>query len=146
METKPSNPKDVLAVRKPRWFSFLPLQVLAGVGLAMLEGAIKYGKHNYRAVGVRASVYVDAAVCGHLMRWYEGEDIDPDSGLSHIDKAIASLMILRDGMIQGNWVDDRPLKGQDMQVFMGDVQDAFDMIIEKYQHVSPVAPFTEKLS
>jgi hypothetical protein len=30
------------------------------------------------------------------------------SGLSHIDKAIASLIVLRDSMLQGNWTDDRP--------------------------------------
>jgi Domain of unknown function (DUF5664) len=115
-ETRPgnkaSNPKDAVGVRKARWFSYIPLQALYGVGLAFLEGARKYGKHNYRKAGVRASVYVDAAVCGHLTPWFEGEDIDPASGLSHIDKAIASLLVLRDSMMMGNWVDDRPIRGK----------------------------------
>ncbi|SVD92517.1 uncharacterized protein METZ01_LOCUS445371, partial [marine metagenome] len=30
-----------------------------------MEGAIKYGRHNYRIAGVRASVYIDATI-GHL--------------------------------------------------------------------------------
>ena len=74
----------------------------------MLEGARKYGRHNYRVSGVRASVYYDAVVNRHLADFWEGEDIDPDSGLSHITKAIAGLVVLRDSMIQGNWIDDRP--------------------------------------
>ena len=107
---KASNPKDALGVRKVP-FSVLPWRVLHGVALAMLEGACKYGRHNYRAVGVRASVYFDAAVARHLSQWWEGEDLDADSGVHHVDKAMACLMVLRDSMLQGNPVDDRPMRG-----------------------------------
>lgn len=85
------------------------MEVVAGVGLAMLEGALKYGRHNYRSIGVRSSVYFDANL-RHVVRWWEGEDIDPDSGLHHIDKAIASLVVLRDAIYLGNLKDDRPPK------------------------------------
>lgn len=104
------NPKDAVGSRKLP-LSVLPFRVLCGVALAMLEGALKYGKFNYRAAGVRASVYFDAVVGRHLMSWWEGQDIDPDSGLHEIDKAIAGLMVLRDSMLEGNWVDDRPPRG-----------------------------------
>ena len=67
----------------------------------------KYGRHNYRRIGVRASVYYDAAL-RHLMAFWEGEDIDPDSGLPHIVKAIATMVVLRDGQINELWEDDRP--------------------------------------
>ena len=103
---KPSNPKDSVGIKKVP-FSTVPAEVIAEIGLAMLEGARKYGRHNYRIIGVRASVYYDAAL-RHLTSWFEGQDIDPDSGLSHITKALACLTVLRDGMIIGNWVDDRP--------------------------------------
>ena len=73
----------------------------------MLEGALKYGRHNYRGVGVRASVYYDATI-RHLFSWWEGEDIDPDSQLSHVTKATCSLVVLRDAMIQDKCEDDRP--------------------------------------
>lgn len=105
-----ANPKDAVGARKIP-FSVLPWRVLHRVALAMLEGACKYGRHNYRAAGVRASVYFDAVVARHLSAWWEGEDIDADSGLSHIDKAISGLMVMRDSMLQGNFVDDRPLSG-----------------------------------
>ena len=106
MTVKLSNPKDSLGIRKAP-MSTVSATVLLEVGLAMLEGAAKYGKFNYRAVGVRSSVYYDATM-RHLMSWYEGEDVDPDSGMSHITKAIASLVVLRDAMIQGMVDDDRP--------------------------------------
>ena len=56
---------------------------------------------------MRASVYYDALM-RHAMAWWEGEDLDPDSGMSHITKAIATLVVLRDAMIQDKFTDDRP--------------------------------------
>lgn len=105
MTSKPSNPKDIVGTRKAP-MSTVSAAVMAELGVAMLEGAAKYGRHNYRAVGVRASVYYDATL-RHLFSWWEGEDIDPDSDMSHITKAIASLAVLRDAMIQGMLTDDR---------------------------------------
>lgn len=109
--TKASNPKDVVGSSKAP-MSTVSAPVLAEIGVAMLEGALKYGRHNYRAAGVRASVYYDATM-RHLMSWWEGEDLDPDSGLSHVTKAITSLVVLRDAMIQGKVVDDRPPGSED---------------------------------
>jgi hypothetical protein len=105
-EGKLTNPKDLVGSRKAP-LSTLPWRVLWRVGLAMLEGMVKYGRHNYRIAGVRASVYFDG-LQRHMGAWWEGEDIDPDSGFNHIDKAIADLMVLRDSMLEGNWTDDRP--------------------------------------
>lgn len=103
---KDTNPKDAIGISKAP-MSTVSAAVLAEVGVAMLEGASKYGRHNYRAAGVRSSVYYDAAM-RHLMAWWEGEDTDPDSGMSHITKAITSLVVLRDAMIQDMCTDDRP--------------------------------------
>lgn len=109
--TKPTNPKDAISGSKVPARSVVPAQVVNDAALALLEGARKYGRHNYRIAGVRASVYIDATG-HHLDSWWEGEDIDPDSGLSHVTKAIASLVVLRDSMMQGNWTDDRPPKAK----------------------------------
>lgn len=105
-DCKPTNPKDIVGVRKAP-MSTVSAAVLAELGVAMLEGAAKYGRHNYRAVGVRSSVYYDATM-RHLFAWWEGEDLDPDSGLSHVTKAIAGLVVLRDAMLQSKVEDDRP--------------------------------------
>lgn len=110
-DTKLTNPKDVVGIRKAP-MSTVPANVIAEVGVAMLEGASKYGRHNYRVAGVRASVYYDGTM-RHVMSWWEGEDLDPDSNLSHITKAIASLVVLRDAMVQDMWTDDRPPKSKE---------------------------------
>lgn len=104
--TKDTNPKDAIGCKKVP-MSCVPLPVLMEMGLAMLEGSCKYGRHNYRAIGVRASVYFDAA-CRHLFSYWEGEETDPDSGLPHIVKAMACLAVMRDSQMQGNFTDDRP--------------------------------------
>ena len=107
---KPSNPKDACGIKKAP-MSTVPANVLAEIGVAMLDGAGKYGRHNYRVIGVRASVYYDA-VMRHLFAWWEGEDFDPDSGMLHITKALSSLVVLRDAMHQGKYEDDRPPKSE----------------------------------
>ncbi|QRY51775.1 dATP/dGTP diphosphohydrolase domain-containing protein [Mycolicibacterium septicum] len=134
---KDTNPKDAIGVTKAP-FSTVPAQVVAEAGLALLEGAVKYGRHNYRAAGVRASVYYDAAF-RHLAAWWEGQDIDPDSGLPHVVKAIACLMVLRDGQIQENWVDDRPPKtpGDWVQELNAKAK----TLLERYPNAVP--PYTE---
>ena len=127
-------------MRKVPLFSVIPMRVLAGPALGMLEGALKYGRHNYRQVGVLASVYVDACM-RHVAQFWEGEDLDPDSkaGLHHLDKAICSLMVLRDGMIKGNWVDDRPPK--DDTDWIGAANRIASSLIDAFP--DPKTPITE---
>jgi len=128
------NPKDSVGVKKVP-YSTLPAPVVAEVGLAMLEGARKYGRHNYRTIPVMASIYYDAVVARHMAAWWEGEDIDPDSGLSHITKAIASLVVLRDAMIQGKFMDDRPPKSP--EGWMAELNRKAAEIIDKYPNAVP---------
>ncbi|TIX42753.1 MAG: hypothetical protein E5V40_05820 [Mesorhizobium sp.] len=142
MNEKNSNPKDSIGARKWRQYATVPSTVAVEIGVAMLEGAAKYGRHNYRVAGVRASVYVDAAK-GHIDSWWEGEDYDPDvpgQKLSHITKAIASLVVLRDAMIQDMLNDDRPPKAN-LDRVRNDMQVTVEAILDKY--TEPKAAFTE---
>lgn len=139
MTAKPSNPKDAVGIKKVP-ASTIPAPVIAELGVAMLEGALKYGRHNYRSIGVRASVYYDAVMARHMPAWWEGEDIDPDSQLSHITKAIASLVVLRDAMMRGNWVDDRPPKSKDG--WLDPLNQRVIALLEKYPE--PKVAYTEK--
>jgi hypothetical protein len=121
VDTKETNPKDAVAAAQGRLqFSVIPWRavprmpatpsewvVYTEVALAMAEGAWKYGRHNYRVAGVRASVYFDAAM-RHLVALELGEEIDPDSGVHHYAKALAGLLVLRDAIIGGMCTDDRP--------------------------------------
>lgn len=99
------NPKDVVGATK------LPLHLwpasASALGcLAFLDGALKYGSHNFRAGGVRASVYYDAAR-RHLDAWYEGERSDPSSGLPHLAHALACIAIVVEAEVADTLVDDR---------------------------------------
>lgn len=107
--TKPTNPKDAIGSDK------LPLHLWPETATAMgclglLDGALKYGRANFRAIGVRATIYVDAAK-RHLNAWLEGEDADRDSGLPHLAHALACLAILVDAQAAGKLTDDRQIAG-----------------------------------
>jgi len=134
--TKDTNPKDAVGSGKVP-FSTVSAQVMAEVGLAMLEGARKYGRHNYRVAGVRASVYYDGTM-RHLTAWWEGQDMDPDTDdqVSHITKAIASLTVLRDAMLNDMWTDDRPppVKNQN---WVKEMNEAATAINAKYPDPKP---------
>lgn len=135
---KPANPKDLVGVKKMS-LACVPATVLSEVAIGMHEGALKYGRHNYRAIDVRASVYYDATI-RHLFDWWEGEDIDPVSDLSHITKAITSLVVLRDAMIQEKFNDDRPPRAP--KGWLETLNKRVEKLAEKFPE--PVAPYVEK--
>lgn len=145
---KETNPKDAVGIRKWRVFSTIPMTVMWELGVALLEGARKYGRHNYRVSGVRASVYVDAAM-GHISQWWEGESVDQDSGLNHITKAIASLVVLRDAMIQSQLVDDRPpvapvgLERDELQRVVDELFERHPEAVEAHTAVDQILQATE---
>lgn len=134
---KPTNPKDIAGSNKVPVNSMISGAVKAEIAAALLEGSLKYGRHNYRQDGVRASIYYDA-LGRHSDAWWEGEDVDPDSGINHLSKAIAGLMILRDCQIRGMMNDDRPPKTEG---FLEEVNEITKKLIAKYPN--PVPAITE---
>lgn len=136
-EVKPSNPKDIVGSTTKVPMSYLPIPVMLEAAVGMFEGGSKYGRHNYRAVGVRGSVYFDATL-RHLFDWWEGEDYDPDSvaKLHHISKAISSLCVIRDSMLSGNFVDDRPPSTM-KDGWMSELNEKIPMIIEQHRDKNP---------
>jgi len=89
--------------------SMLPGAALEAVALVLDFGAHKYGRDNWRN-GFSYSRLMDAAV-RHLYTFQEGEDNDPETGLSHIAHASCCLLFLLHyietsvGVPEG---DDRP--------------------------------------
>lgn len=106
---KDSNPKDAIGSNKMPLHLWPETATLMGC-LGLMDGAEKYGRANYRAIGVRASIYVDACK-RHLNAWFEGEDHDPDSGLPHLAHALACLAILVDAQAADQLTDDRQIQG-----------------------------------
>ena len=110
---KPSNPKDAIAVSKMP-LDLFPTTAIAYGSLALYEGALKYGRNNWREAGVRASVYL-AACKRHLDKWAEGHEVDPESRVHHLANALACLAIVIDARECGKLVDDRHYQGVDLE-------------------------------
>jgi hypothetical protein len=101
------NLKNQAGIQKLPVLSNVPVAVLREVGVGMAEGGLKYGAYQYRDSRSSAWILFDATL-RHLTDWWEGEDLDPDTGLSHLTKAICSLMVMRDAELNGLLEDDRP--------------------------------------
>lgn len=108
--TEGVNPKDIAGSKKPSTWSVMPRWVMLLVGRVMSVGAAKYGAFNYRETRISASVYQDALE-RHLQLWFDGEDTDPESGVSHLAHAIASCALLLDAQATGKLHDDRQKTG-----------------------------------
>lgn len=103
------NPNDALGAKRIPFHLFPETATIQGA-LAMLDGAYKHGRANYRAGGVRASIYYDACR-RHLNAWFEGEQNADDSGVSHLGHALACIAILIDCEAAGVLEDDRQFPG-----------------------------------
>lgn len=105
-----SNPKTAYGIKKPS-MHLIPGTALMMLAKVMALGAKKYGAFNWRDQPVSASTYISAAF-RHLYQWFDGEDIDPESGAPHLAHAMACMAILLDAYAQGTLLDDRPKAGQ----------------------------------
>lgn len=134
-ELKDTNPKDAVGSDKLPLHLF-PVTAQAAGSLALLEGMLKYGRANWREAGVKASVYV-AAADRHMKKWFEGQDLDPDSGMSHLWKALACIVILIDAQAAGKLVDDRNYRGDGAVEFMEEATKHVKELKARYGHLTP---------
>jgi hypothetical protein len=111
---KDTNPKDVLADSRAQT-QLIPAEALLEVGLAMTEGANKYGAHNYTVCGARASVYL-AAMKRHIAKFELGRDRDPDFDVHELAYAAACCLIVLSTQARGTLVDDRAPSIPDEQI------------------------------
>lgn len=85
----------------------VPDTLIIEASVSFMEGALKYGRYNWRKAGVRSSVY-DHALRRHLARWWNGEDRDRKTRVKHLASIIACAGILLDAEACGMLTDDRP--------------------------------------
>lgn len=89
---------------KPRMDLLDPL-ALEGLAKVLTFGAQKYAAHNWRK-GI-ANTRLIAAMLRHLFAIMRGEDLDPESGLPHIDHVGCCWMFLSNNMKVRPEMDDR---------------------------------------
>lgn len=72
--------------------SIIPKEALDQLAYAFMYGEKKYGRHNYRN-GMDWHRVISAAL-RHITAFNDGEDLDAESGLSHIAHGLACLSML----------------------------------------------------
>lgn len=128
-DAKATNPKDAISGSKLP-VDLVPDTAIAYMALAFLEGALKYGRYNWRIAGVRWSVY-ESALQRHRMKLHAGEWADPVTKVPHLASMMACLAILLDAHIQGKLIDDRPPRVAGFSKFI-------DMMTEDVNHLKKV--------
>jgi hypothetical protein len=105
MNTQHNDPKGAAGALKTP-LGFIPPYAMDQTAWAHKLGAEKYGPFNWRDTGVCASTYVNA-IMRHLNAWRDGEDLDPESGISHLAHIACSCNILLDADYCDTLQDDR---------------------------------------
>lgn len=112
---RPTTPPPVpetgrkLDAEKPM-LSLIPAEAIILAGEAFTYGAKKYSAHNFKN-GLAHGRLADAAL-RHIFAYLSGENLDPESGKSHIGHALASLSMLAYMMKHKPELDDRFNKGK----------------------------------
>lgn len=86
----------------------LPVRPMLDIGAVLEFGARKYAPWNWARGFDWSRPY--AAALRHLYAWYGGEDLDQETGLSHLAHAACCLLFLLEYEHSGAGHDDRPGK------------------------------------
>lgn len=81
------------------------------LGEVMGAGAKKYAPNNWRKGLAYSGCYASAR--RHLAAWMEGEEVDPETGLSHLGHVAWNALALYSYQTHGVGVDDRFVWGKD---------------------------------
>lgn len=83
----------------------IPSKPLIGAGMVLGYGARKYKPNNWR-LGLAWSDTIASAM-RHLLAFMDGEDIDPENSLPHIDEALCQVLFQSEYFHTHTGVDDR---------------------------------------
>lgn len=78
---------------------------LEATAMVLAHGAKTYGKNNWR-LGLAYSRLI-GAIMRHLFAFMRGEDLDPETGLPHVDHLGATVMFLQELYRTRKDLDDR---------------------------------------
>lgn len=131
---KDTNPKDAIATNKLP-LDAVPVTLDLYASLGFLEGALKYGRYNWRISGVKASVYI-GALKRHIAAYESGQDIS-ENGVPHLSNMAACVGILIDAGVCGKLVDDRPPRASLVPDLMIVMQEEVARLREKFKDCHP---------
>jgi hypothetical protein len=108
--------KSAESALKPR-LDLVPTAAIEEIAAVLTFGAGKYGDNNW-CRGARWGRYY-AALLRHLFAWWRGENLDPETGLSHLAHAGCCLLFLLTYQRE-NWGTDDRFTGSDGTAFVKD--------------------------
>lgn len=91
--------------RKPQRFELVPGNALGDIAEVYAFGSSKYEDNNWRRGYAWSLSY--GAMMRHLTAFWEGEDLDPESGLPHLAHAGFHILALLTFMREQSDLDDR---------------------------------------
>lgn len=90
----------------------IPTEVLMEWGEVFTYGEKKYARNNWKK-GTDWHEFYGSAL-RHLYKWWNGEDIDPETGLSHLAHALWNVGALRYYQRREIGTDDRDVFAENM--------------------------------
>lgn len=88
--------------------ALIPPECIEEIARVFGMGAKKYGENNWRIDLHNTSFSrTYSSIQRHLNAFWKGENIDPESGLSHLAHAATQIMILMIQNTNGKEMDDR---------------------------------------
>jgi hypothetical protein len=102
MEKGPGLKNDILD-KKLRW-ELLPIECVEDAVRIMTFGAAKYSANNWQNLENGIDRYY-AALLRHLVAYRKGEELDSESGETHLSHAITNLIFLM-------WLEKRDKKDE----------------------------------
>lgn len=138
MKTQYNDPKGQAGSLKAP-LGLVPPHAMEQTAWVHKLGADKYGPWNWRETGVCASTYVNA-ILRHLNAWRDGEDLDPESGISHLAHVACSANILMDAGYCGKLQDDRNTTRQ-----CNEVEEAYEDDLDQLDEEDALAEFVEDM-
>jgi hypothetical protein len=89
----------------------LPVRPMKDVAEVLTIGADKYGANSWREGEMIAWSRCYAAAQRHLMQFWSGEDLDQETGKSHLAHAACNLLFMIEHSYINKQGDDRPTTG-----------------------------------
>lgn len=86
----------------------VPTSSIRALAEVLQAGAAKYDDRNWEK-GMKWTI-VYACAMRHLLAWYDGEDLDPESKLNHLKHVLANISFLIEYEKTCPNLDDRPSK------------------------------------
>lgn len=83
----------------------VPPSAILALSDVLTAGAKKYAEHNWRKGMEWSKPY--ASAMRHMIKFWSGEDIDPETGLPHLAHAMTNMVFLIEYMEKHKQYDDR---------------------------------------